>query len=146
MVHDLNVFQVVFNHKQVWELKKQASNIHIYNIYVKYYTVKKFNNSKEISKVDRVIPKRELISLLPFTAKQKQKRRDKLKKWPKNEKRNWTSTKKIFFLPQYIITWIIVHVIIYQYLLSGVQQFLQKKPAMIFRAVCLKFKVVQTIS
>jgi hypothetical protein len=39
----------------------------------------------------------------------------------------------------------IVHVLIYQYLLSGVQQFLQKS-AMIFRAVCLKLKVVQTIS
>jgi hypothetical protein len=28
MVHDLNVFQVVFNHKQVWELKKQALILH----------------------------------------------------------------------------------------------------------------------
>jgi hypothetical protein len=28
------------------------ANLHIYNVYVKHYTVKKFNNSKEISKVD----------------------------------------------------------------------------------------------
>ena len=47
-------------------------------------------------------------------------------------------------LPQYIITWIIVYVIIYQYLLSGVQHFCKK--TMIFRAVCLKLKVFQTIS
>ena len=28
------------------------ANLHIYNVYVKHYTVMKFNNSKEISKVD----------------------------------------------------------------------------------------------
>ena len=83
-----------------------------------------------------MIQKRELISLLPFTAKQK----TKIKRYdPKSTRKE----KKL--LPQYIITWIIVYVIIYQYLLSGVQHFLQKKP-MIFRAVCLELKVVQTIS
>ena len=112
------------------------ANLHIYNVYVKHYTVKKFNNSKEIRKVDTEwYKKRELISLLPFTAKQKtkikrmtQKGKKKLDKYKKRKEKK--------LLPQYIITWIIVYVIIYQYLLSGVQHFLQQKKK-IFRAVCL---------
>jgi hypothetical protein len=44
MVHDLNVFQVVFNHKHVWELKKNRPVV-IYGKDLFSYVIGKLFNS-----------------------------------------------------------------------------------------------------
>ena len=73
-------------------------------------------------------------------------KKQKLKEWPKNEKRNWTSTRKEKKRNCYhnILSLESLFMLISISIVRSATFFCKK--TMIFRAVCLKLKVAQTIS